>query len=61
MSLEERRELVVKNRDKGQGKGVKREYVINESVQCSDKLALQQDKPFLTRKQPLVETKHKHV
>lgn len=51
MSVEEKRQAVVDNKDKGQGRGIKREHKVKEKVECSDKMGLGQTKPFLTRKQ----------
>lgn len=51
MSLEDRRELVKKNKDKGCGKGHRRKVIVSEAAECVDKLQLAQSKPFLTKKQ----------
>lgn len=53
MSAEERRELVVANKDKGAGKGVKREVTLLEKSKCEDSLELKASKPFMTKKQLL--------
>lgn len=51
MSMEERRELVINNKEKGVGKGHKRVVVVEDRATCSDKLKLEQERPFLTKKQ----------
>jgi len=53
MSTEERRKLIIQNKDKGAGKGHRRRVVVNEEVTCTDSLKLQSDKPFMTKKQLL--------
>ena len=56
MSPEERRELVVANKEKGSGKGVKRDVTLVEKSKCEDSLELQASKPFMTKKQLLCRT-----
>ena len=51
MSMEERREPVINNKEKGAGKGHKRVVVVEDRATCSDKLKLEQERPFLTKKQ----------
>jgi hypothetical protein len=53
MSTEERRKLIIQNKDKGCGKGHRRRIVVSEEVTCTDSLKLQSDKPFMTKKQLL--------
>ena len=55
MSLEDRRKLVAKNKHKGAGKGVRRNVIVSDQASCVDSLKLQQDKPFLTKKQFLTQ------
>ena len=55
MSLEDRRKLVAKNKHKGAGKGVRRNVIVSDQASCVDSLKLQQDKPFLTKKQFLIQ------
>ena len=54
MSVDERRAIIRQNKDKGCGKGIKRQVKVSEKAECSDSLKLGQDKPFLTKKQLLV-------
>ena len=54
MSVDERRAVIRQNKDKGCGKGIKRQVKVSEKAECSDSLKLGQDKPFLTKKQLLV-------
>ena len=53
MSVAERRDVVVQNKNKGSGRGRKHEVIISESAKCIDSLKLQGDKPFMTKKQRL--------
>ena len=54
MTVEQRREQVRRNKDKGVGKGQRRQVVIVEKAQCVDSVSLKHEKPFLTKKQFLV-------
>ena len=49
--MEERKELIRKNKDKGQGRGKARNVATVETADCTDYLKMAQDKPFLTEKQ----------
>ena len=51
MTHEERREMVKQNKHKGSGKGYKRSVLVTEQATCSDKLKLENTRPFLTQKQ----------
>lgn len=53
LTIEERRAMIKKNKDKGRGRGVKREVCTVERAECVDKMKLGQERPFLTEKQPL--------
>lgn len=53
MSMEERKEVIRNNKDKGQGRGKAREVYTSEQAECNDYLRMNQDKPFLTEKQLL--------
>lgn len=53
MSVEEKRQFVVANKDKGGGKGVKRDVNLLEKSKCEDSLQLASKRPFLTKKQSL--------
>ena len=53
MSIAARREVVVNNKDKGSGRGHKREVSVQEKASCVDSLRLNQDRPFMTKKQLL--------
>ena len=54
MTPEQKREVVIRNKGKGTGRGRKRDVVVTEKAQCSDSLGLRTDKPFMTKKQFLV-------
>lgn len=56
MPVEKKRELVVQNKDKGCGKGHRRKIELTDEVKCKDMTRLQQDKPFMTKKQFLGQT-----
>ena len=51
MSHVEKRNLVVKNKHKGAGRGIKRQVIISEKAECTDSLKLESKKPFKTKKQ----------
>lgn len=51
MSTEERRKLIIQNKDKGCGRGKRRRILVNEKATCTDSVGLRSDKPFMTRKQ----------
>ena len=54
MSHAERRDLVVANKNKGAGRGIKRDVQLLETASCEDSLGLDSKKPFLTKKQLLI-------
>eukprot|EP00435_Cladocopium_sp_Y103_P006169 s2951_g2.t1 len=60
MSTEDRRKLIIQNKNKGAGKGHRRRIVVAEEVTCKDSLKLQSDKPFMTRKQFIAHLKSKY-
>lgn len=51
MSTEERRKLIIQNKDKGCGRGKRRRILVDEKATCTDSVGLRSDKPFMTRKQ----------
>lgn len=51
MGPEDRREMVKQNKNKGSGKGYRRPVLVKEQATCSDKLKLENLRPFLTQKQ----------
>lgn len=53
MNIDQRRSLVIQNKNKGSGRGTKRKIYISETAECNDSLKLGQEKPFLTQKQLL--------
>ena len=58
MSGEQKREMVVANKDKGSGRGHRRTVRVLETASCEDSLGISADRPFMTKKKFLV--KHKH-
>ena len=53
MSADERREMILKNRERSGGRGNKREFVINERSTVSDAVTTGAKFPFKNRKQIL--------
>ena len=53
MSVEERRLVIVQNKDKGCGRGRQRQVTVTEKAECLDSMKLSAEKPFLTKKQLL--------
>ena len=51
MSVEERRVVIVQNKDKGCGRGRQRQVKVIEKAECLDTMQLSAEKPFLTKKQ----------
>ena len=51
MTVEQRRDVIVQNKDKGLGRGIKRKVQVGETAECVDKVQLSSEKPFLTKKQ----------
>lgn len=51
MTVEDRRAVIVQNKDKGCGRGRQRQVQIIEKAECLDSMKLSAEKPFLTKKQ----------
>ena len=51
MSIAQRREVVVANKDKGSGRGRTRDVHVKEKASCVDAMRLSSDRPFMTKKQ----------
>ena len=54
MDPDEKTKLIIAHKDKGKGKGRRRPVNVEEQAKCTDKVALNQSAPFLTKKQQLV-------
>lgn len=54
MEPEDRRNMVIANKDKGCGRGHKREVKVMEQSTCEDALQLRAERPFMTKKVFLV-------
>lgn len=59
MSGEQKREMVVANKDKGSGRGHRRTVRVFETASCEDSLGIRADRPFMTKKKFLV--KHEYL
>ena len=55
MTGEQKREMVVANKDKGSGRGHRRTVHVFETASCEDSLGIRADRPFMTKKKFLVE------